>query len=100
MKHLNSDQVTNFLPVPDWGHLEVEQMSPLVMRVWFYHDMEFSYTTEVVRSVWGFIKAGKVHTPKNHKTPNPRSVCDVVDAWKLSGYSSIMTTITSLQHLG
>ena len=101
MKHLNCDQVANFLPVPEGGHLEVEQMSPLIQRVWFYHDRVYDYNLgEPVRTVWGFIKAGKVHTPKNYKTASAKSVCDVVDAWRLPCYTSIVPTTTSLLHLG
>ena len=102
MKHLSSEQVLNFLPVPEWGHLEVEQVSPLIQRVWFYHDRAYVYRDDdtPVRTVWGFIKSGKVHTPKNYKTPNPKSVCDVVDAWRLPCYTSIVPTTTSLLHLG
>ena len=100
MKHLSSNQVANFLPVPDWGRLEVEQISPLVQRVWFYHERDYVYAEgEPVRTVWGFIKGGKVYPPKNSKTAQAKSVCSVTHAFKLSGFTTIIPKTTSLLHL-
>lgn len=94
------DQTLYFLPVPDWGHLEVEQMSPLVQRVWFHHDRIYDYNLgKPVKTVWGFIKGNKVHTPKDSKTPNPKSVCPLSEAYTLPCYTSIVPTTTDLTHL-
>ena len=49
-----------------------------------------------VRTVWGFVKGGKVYPPKNSQHPRPKSVCDLLDAWRLSGYTTIIPTTTSL----
>ena len=100
MTHLSDQQTLWYLPDPDWGHLEVERVSPLVQRVWFHHDRVYDYSLgKPVRTVWGFIKNGKVHTPKDSKTANAKSCCALVDAYKLSGYTSIVPKTTDLTHL-
>ena len=94
-------QVLACLPdEPEGYYFSVEQMSPLIMRVWLHHKKVYDYNLgEPVKTIWGFIKSGRVHPPKNTKTPNPKSVCDLLDAWKLPGYTSYTHNVTSLQHL-
>ena len=71
-----------------------------MQRVWLYHDRDYDYACgKSVRTVWGFIKHGKVHTPKDSKTANAKSCCALVDAYKLSGYTSIVPKTTDLTHL-
>lgn len=94
------NQVLMCLPDPPEGHTHsVEIVSPRVMRVVLHHPDVYSYTTEPVVTVWGFIKGDNVHNAKSYDKPHKEVLCKVVDSWKLSGYSSTKTTITSLQHL-
>ena len=101
MPQLSPESVLNYLPdEPDGYHYEVEQMSPLVMRVWLVHHKEYVYSDgKQVKTVWGFIKHGKVYPPKNHTTPRSKSVKILMEAYKLPRYTSIVHTTTSLQHL-
>ena len=57
-----------------------------LVRVWCVNHREFSYTSEQVRSVWGFYntKTKKYHSPKNSK-----QVGDVVDIDDTTPYSAM-----------
>ena len=100
-KSHSSDFVLSCLPdEPDNYHYEVEQMSPLVQRVWLVHHKEYVYAEgEQVKTVWGFIKQGKVYPPRNFKTPQPKSVGLLMDAYRLPSYTTIIPKTTSLLHL-
>ena len=66
---MSVEVISDLLPDPPEGFTyEVEQFSPLVYRVWIVnHSIMFSYTSEPVKSVWGFVKStGDVVLPKNH----------------------------------
>ena len=88
---LEPQQVLMFLPCePDGFHYSVEQVSPLVQRVWLHHEYPYDYACGTpVATVWGFIKSGKVHQPKNHKTAKAKSVCSITEAYTLSPYTTI-----------
>ena len=93
------DRVESLLPNPPDGYeYQVEQMSPLVIRVWLVHP-PYNYTTDIIRTVYCFIKSGKVYPPKNYKTARPKSVCDVLDLFKQPSYTTIIPKVTSLIHL-
>ena len=57
-----------------------------VVRIWIINDRQFVYTTERVKSVWGFYntKTKKYHSPKNSK-----QVGDVVDIDDTTPYSAM-----------
>ena len=81
---------------PEWGYYSVEQVSPLVQRVWLHDTRFYSYTTDPVMTVWGFIKGNKVHPPKNSQHMKPKSVSLVTEAWRLSCYTTIVPDLTQL----
>ena len=102
MKQPEPSQTLLFLPdEPSMGFYQVEQVSPLVQRVWLVHHADYAYANgDDVRTIWGFIKGTRVHAPKNHKTMQVKSCCDLVDAYKLNSYSTITPTgPRSLHHL-
>ena len=98
---MTPEQIKLFLPdEPDGFHYTIEQVSPLIKRVWLNHHHVYDYNLgKPVRTVWGYIKRDRIHTPKDSKTPNVKSCCDLVDAWRLPGYTSIVPKVTDLTHL-
>ena len=69
----DTNTVLNYLPDEPLGfHYTVEQVSPLVQRVWLHHDYDYDYACGKPVRVWGFIKAGKVHSAKSHKQANQK----------------------------
>ena len=81
---------------PEWGFYSVEQVSPMVQRVWLHDTRSYSYTTEQVMTVWGFVKNDKVHPPKNSQHMKPKSVSHITEAFHLSSYSTIVPDLTQL----
>ena len=98
---VNCDQILMCLPdAPEGYHHSVEQVSPLIHRVWLHHEANYDYACgKSVRTVWGFISKGRVFPPKNWKQPRSKSVCDLTECWRLSGYTSVIPTTTDLTHL-
>ena len=85
---------------PEGFHHSVEQVSPLVHRVWLHHHREYVYAEgDEVKTVWGFVKGGKVYPAKNYKTLKPKSQCSLLDAWHLSGYTCYVHNTPSLQYI-
>lgn len=95
------DRVVNLLPTPpDNFSYSVEQMSPLVIRVWLHHHQEYVYKEgEPVRTIYCFVKGDKVYPPKNHKTSQSRSVCGIMELYKQPNYTTIKPKTNSLLHL-
>ena len=92
--------VKESLPTPPpHHHYEVEQMSPLVTRVWLCHERDYVWSDEPVKTVYCFVKGGKVYPPKNYKTARPKSVGLLIDLKSMSPYTTIVPTTTSLLHL-
>ena len=81
---------------PTWGHYSVEQVSPLVQRVWLHDTRDYTYTTEEVKSVYCFVKGDKIHPPKNSQHMKPKSVSHVTEAFRLSCYTTIVPDLTQL----
>ena len=91
-------QVEACLPdAPDGYEYKVQQISSIVTRVILYHPDVYTYTTEKVFTVWGFIKSGKVYPARNSKTAQARSVCDLMSAYKLSPFTVIKPKHSTLQ---
>lgn len=86
------------LPVCPEGYThKIVQMSPRVFRVSLEHEFPYSYTTEPVETVWGFIKSnGDVVRPSTFDKPSREVVCSILDAKDLSPYTSIIPTCTDL----
>ena len=76
-------------PCPEGYRYEIEQVSPLIIRVWLHHPDVFTYTTDPVRTVYCFIKAGKVYPARNWKTPRIKSVGLLIDLMDMSPYTVI-----------
>lgn len=57
-----------------------------VVRIWCVNHREFSYTSEQVRSVWGFYKP---KTKQYHAPINSKRVGSVVDIDKTTPYSAM-----------
>lgn len=76
-----------FPHVPPQGYsYDFDTPSRGIVRIWCVNHREFSYTSEQVRSVWGFYntKTKKYHAPKNSK-----QVGDVVDIDNTTPYSAM-----------
>ena len=85
---------------PSGYHHSVEVVSPLVHRVWLHHHAAYDYACgEPVKTVYCFIKGGKVYPPKNANQARPKSVCLLVDLVNQSPYTTIIPKVTSLVHL-
>jgi len=57
-----------------------------VVRIWIVNHYQFSYTSEQVKSVWGFYKP---KTKKYHAPVNSKKVGDVVDIDNTTPYSAM-----------
>ena len=94
------NQVMMCLPDPPDGHWHtVESISPQVMRVTLHHPDVYTYTSERVVTVWGFIKKDSVYAAKSFTKPQKEVICKVVDSWRLPGYTCFIPPIKSLHHL-
>jgi len=76
-----------FPHVPPQGYsYEFDTPSRGVVRVWIVNHYQFSYTSEQVRSVWGFYKP---KTKQYHAPINSKQVGSVVDIDKTTPYSAM-----------
>lgn len=69
--------------------------------VWLVHETDYVYAEgETVRTIWGYVKKnGDVYRPLNARKPSKEKVGDLSSSYKLSGYTTIVPTTTSLVHL-
>ena len=94
---LTEQNIRDCLPVPPFRFKYlITQQSPQVWRVDLLHPAQYSYTTEQVKTIWGFIKNGKVYPPLNYKKPRAKVVCDLTDIPDSMYYTTIVPTQTSL----
>lgn len=95
---MTSDQVHYFLPHPQGTyHHMVEEVGKLSYKVWLVHECDYDYACgRRVKTIWGFIRHGKVYAPKNAKTAQVRSLCNITDAYKLSPFTSMPLKLTGL----
>ena len=94
---VDADFIEESLPAPDVDYnYEVEQVSPLVYKVWLKHPDKYLFK-EDVRTIYCFIKGQKVYPPKNTKHMRPKSVCHISDLWKQRWQTTIEPTTTSLR---
>ena len=84
--------ITDNLPaVPSGYHYEVERFSPLVWRVWLVHEQLFSYKSDTVRTIWGFVKStGEVVRPSTRDKISREKVCRVTDIPTYIKYTTIV----------
>ena len=93
------EEVRNLLPnCPDEYTYELSHVSPRVIRV----DLTgryMPYQNKTSHTVYAFIKGNKVYPPQNYKTPRKQSVCDLIDLYKQSPYTTIIPKVRSLLHI-
>ena len=98
---ITTADIESSLPTPpDNFHYSVEVVSPLIHRVWLHHHANYDYACgEPVKTVYCFVKGGKVYPPKNANQARPKSVCLLIDLKNQSPYTTIIPKVTSLVHL-
>jgi len=76
-----------FPHVPPKGYsYEFDSPTRGVVRIWIVNHYQFSYTSEQVRSVWGFYKP---KTKQYYAPINSKQVGNVVDIDKTTPYSAM-----------
>jgi len=98
---VNASLIEDNLPVcPEGYSRKIVQVSPRVYRVSLEHSFSYSYTSEPVETVWGFVKSnGDVVRPSTFEKASREVVCGILDAKQLSPYTSIIPTRTDHSHL-
>jgi len=93
--------IRSHLPIPPFSHkYRITQQSPQIWRVDLIHPSVYSYTTERVWTVWGFIKGDKVYPPRNSQKPRRSPLCDLTEIPDDRQFTTITHDVTSLWHLG
>tara|TARA_R110002012_G_scaffold319395_1_gene539895 strand:+ start:253 stop:585 length:333 start_codon:yes stop_codon:yes gene_type:complete len=79
------------LPSPPEGYsYSVERVTPMVIKVWLYHDdANYSYTNEPVYTIHSFIKRDMVHQPKNTEKMKVSSICHLSELSEQSSWSTL-----------
>ena len=95
---INEGVIRQHLPIPPFSHkYVVRQQSPQIWRVDLLHPMKYSYTTEQVMTIWGFIKTnGKVYPPRNSQTPRRSPLCNLDEITDDLYYTTIIPTTRTL----
>lgn len=95
---INEEVIRQHLPIPPFSHkYVVSQQSPQIWRVDLVHPMRYTYTTEQVRTIWGFIRTnGKVYPPRNHQTPQRTPLCNLDEITDDLFYSTIIPSKRTL----
>ena len=98
---LTEQIIRDCLPVPPFSHKYlIIQQSPQIWRVDLLHPMKYSYTTDPVKTIWGFVKStGKVHSPLNHLKPRQRPLCDLTEVTDDLQWTTIIPKTRSILHL-
>ena len=95
---LTEQEIRDSLPVPPFRFkYKITRQSPQIWRVDLIHPNQYTYTTEQVVTVWGFIKTnGLVYPPKNYAKAHRSSVCHYLDIPDTMSYTSIVPTVSFL----
>ena len=95
---VNEEVIRQYLPIPPFSHkYVVRQQSPQIWRVDLLHPMKYSYTTDQVMTIWGFIKTnGKVYPPRNSQTPKRSPLCNLDEITDDLYYTTIIPTTRTL----
>ena len=95
---VNEEVIRQYLPIPPFSHkYVVRQQSPQIWRVDLLHPMKYSYTTDQVMTIWGFIKTnGKVYPPRNSQTPQRSPLCNLDEITDDLCYTTIIPTTRTL----
>ena len=91
---MNEQLIRDSLPIPPFSHKYlVTQQSPQIWRVDLIHPMRYTYTTDQVMTVWGFIKSnGKVYPPRNSQKPRTSPICNLDEITDDLAYTTIIPT--------
>ena len=97
---VNEDTITKclaHLELPPHYHYEIEQFSKLVWRVWLVDTRKYDYTTDEVKTIWGFIKNdGSVMRPTNANKISSERVCHIAAIPYEMKYTTIQPKYTNL----
>jgi len=97
MAKVTISQIEDALPCPDIDYeYEIEQVSPMVYRVWLVHPDKYLFKQNV-RTVYCYIKGDKAHAPISVKKMRPKSQCSLSELWKQRWQSLIIPTTDSLR---
>lgn len=79
---------------PDDYSYEVEQFKNNVHAIWLHHHKDYVYSSDPVRTIWGFhcSKSGQYRAPINSKKPGK-----VVDINDTTPYSSMQLNLNPLE---
>ena len=66
-----------------------------VIAIWLQHHQTFSYTSDVVRTIWGYFdtKKGQYYAPINSKKPGK-----VVNIKDTTPYTAMQLNLNPLEH--
>ena len=80
---------------PDDYSYEVEQFKNNVHAIWLHHHKDYVYSSDPVRTIWGFFntKKGEYISPINSKKPGK-----VVDIKNTTPYTSMQLNLNPLEH--
>ena len=97
MAKVTVDQIYEALPTPPDGYsYQVEAVSPMVSRVWLKHPDKYLFK-EDVRTVYCYVKSGKVYPPISVKKMRPKSLCPLSELHTQRWQTTIIPTQTSLR---
>ena len=90
--------IEDALPCPDIDYeYEIERVSPLVFRVWLVHPQDKYLFKEDVKTVYCYVKGGKVYPPISTKKMRPKSLCPLSELYTQRWQTTIIPTQTSLR---
>lgn len=93
--------VKESLPEPPQGYsYDVQRVTPQVIKIRLCHDdADYSYTTEKVWSIYGFVKRDMVHPPRNSEKMRVSPLCHLSELRNQSPYTTIVPTTNSIIEL-
>lgn len=69
----SKDKSVFIIPInpPDGYRYEIQEFNKIYNRVVLIHPNRYSYTSDIVWTVWGFVKkkTGEIYSPINSKKP-------------------------------
>ncbi len=94
MSKVTPQQIIESLPKAPKGYTySVENVSPLVNKVWFHHHYPYDYACgKPVKTIYCFLKSDKVHPPKSKDKMRVKSLCHISE---LSQQDPLTTIIPS-----
>ena len=80
---------------PENYSYEVESHKANILAIWLRHHYPYAYSSDVVRTIWGFFntKKGEYISPINSKKPGK-----VVDIKDTTPFTSMQLNLNPLEH--